>query len=102
MDGHNSHYTCGFLKFAQSVWIHILCYAAHGAHVYQGLDVIIFAMLKLYWTQEKDRWKREKCEKIMKTNFLAIYGAVHKWALTPANMKMALRKQKFGPSTVIL
>ncbi|KAF8239052.1 hypothetical protein L208DRAFT_1152642, partial [Tricholoma matsutake] len=92
LDGHNSHYTRGFLEFARAVWIHILCYAAHGTHVYQGLDVVIFATLKLYWTQEKDRWEREKWEKISKTNFLAIYGAVHKWALTPANVKMAFEK----------
>jgi hypothetical protein len=53
VDGHNLHYTHGFLEYARLAKIHILCYPAHGTHVYQGLDVVVFAVLKLDWTQEK-------------------------------------------------
>ncbi|KAF8239637.1 hypothetical protein L208DRAFT_1201091, partial [Tricholoma matsutake] len=97
VDGHNSHYMCGFLEFARLAFIHILCYSAHGTHVYQGLDVIVFGVLKLYWTHEKDKWEREKWQKVSKTNFLAIYGAAHKWALTSDIIKMVFEKTGVWP-----
>jgi hypothetical protein len=55
VDGHNSHYAHAFLEYARTAFIHILCYPSHGTHVYQGLDVVVFGVLKLYWTQEKDQ-----------------------------------------------
>jgi hypothetical protein len=97
VDGHNSHYSLGFLDFACAHCIHILCYPAHGTHVYQGLDVVIFGPLKLYWTQEKDAWLRKTGQKVDKTNFLQIYGAAHIRALTPTNIKATFRKTGVWP-----
>jgi hypothetical protein len=97
VDGHNSHYTLGFLLFARTHRIHVLCYPAHGTHVYQGLDVVIFGPLKVFWTQEKDKWTREKRTKIDKTNFLWIYVAAHVRALTPSNIKAAFKKMGVVP-----
>jgi hypothetical protein len=97
VDGHNSHYTLGFLLFARTHRIHVLCYPAHGTHVYQGLDVVIFGPLKVFWTQEKDKWTREKRTKIDKTNFLRIYAAAHVRALTPSNIKAAFEKTGVVP-----
>lgn len=45
-DGHVSHYTRGFLEYARAYDIKVLCYPAHGTHVYQGLDVAVFGVLK--------------------------------------------------------
>lgn len=45
VDGHNSHYTRGFLQYARARQIHVICYPVHATHVYQGLDVVIFAVL---------------------------------------------------------
>jgi len=70
VDGYNSHYTCAFLEYARAAHIHILCYPAHGTHVYQGLDVAVFSVLKLYWMQEKDKWEREKHQKLWKLTSL--------------------------------
>ena len=50
VDGHNSHYTLGFLEYARANKIHVLCYPSHATHVDQGLDVVIFGPLKTYWT----------------------------------------------------
>ena len=103
VDGHNSHYTCAFLEYTRAAHIHILCYPVHGTHVYQDLDVAVFSVLKLYWMQEKDKWEREKHQKIMKTNFLAIYGAAHIRALTQQTVKMAFKKTgvwPFNPNVV--
>ena len=46
VDGHNSHYTIEFLLHARLNMIIVLCYPAHGTHVYQELDVLIFSVLK--------------------------------------------------------
>jgi hypothetical protein len=50
-----------------------------------------------------DKWEREKRQKIMKTNFLAIYGAAHIHALTLQTIKMAFKKMgvwPFNPNVV--
>jgi DDE superfamily endonuclease len=97
VDGHNSHYTRGFLEYAREANIHVLCYPSHGTHVYQGLDVVIFSALKTYWTQERDLYERTTGQKVSKTNFLAIYGKAHIRAFTPENIKAAFRKTGVVP-----
>lgn len=54
VDGHNSHYTRGFIEYARLHRIEVVCYPSHGTHVYQGLDVIIFSVLKLNWSNARD------------------------------------------------
>ncbi|KIJ70358.1 hypothetical protein HYDPIDRAFT_78831 [Hydnomerulius pinastri MD-312] len=97
VDGHNSHYTHAFLEYARQHKIHILCYPAHSTHIYQGLDVAVFGVLKQYWSEERDQWVREKGEKVTKKNFLAIYGAAHVRALTVETIKSAFRKTGVWP-----
>jgi len=53
--------------------------------------------LKVFWTQEKDKWTWEKRTKIDKTNFLRIYAAAHVCALTPSNIKAAFEKTGVVP-----
>ena len=65
--------------------------------MYQGLDVVIFGPLKLFWTQEKDKWLRGKRTKVDKTNFLRIYGAAHVRVLTPKNIKAAFSRTGAWP-----
>jgi hypothetical protein len=86
VDVHNSHYTQGFLQYAHKNHIHILCYSAHTTHIYQGLDVIVFAVLKQCWSEEQDNWEREKGKGITKANFITIYGHAHLHALTPCHI----------------
>ena len=97
VDGHNSHYTRGFLEYAREHHIHILCYPAHSTHIYQGLDVAVFGVLKLCWSQERDKWQRETGEKIDKSNFLTVYGAAHIRALTPETIQSAFRTTGVWP-----
>lgn len=49
MTTHSSHYMLGFLEYAHNNNIIVLCYSLHSTHVYQGLDVIIFNVLKCAW-----------------------------------------------------
>lgn len=46
VDGHASHFTFSFLDYARWHNIHVLCYPSHGMHVFQGLDVVVFSVLK--------------------------------------------------------
>ena len=55
LDGHNSHFTVEFLQLARLRNIVVLCYPAHGTHIYQGLDVVIFAVFKLLLSKERDK-----------------------------------------------
>lgn len=75
----------------------MLCYPAHATHVYQGLDVVIFSVLKRYWSEERDRREHEHGEMVTKENFLAVYGAAHIRALTPALIEAVFRKTGVWP-----
>lgn len=77
VDGHNSHYTHGFLEYARTHQILVVCYPAHTTHVLQGLDVVVFSVLKHFWTIERDRHEHDTGGKVDKSNFLGIYGRAH-------------------------
>jgi len=74
-----------------------LCYPAHATHIYQGLDVAVFGVLKQCWAEERDQWEREKGEEVTKKNFLGIYGAAHVRALTHQTIQSAFRKTGVCP-----
>ena len=103
VDGHNSHYTVGFLLYACEHNIEILCYPSHCTHIYQGLDVVIFSKLKKYWQEERDAEEREHRQRVSKSNFLSVYARAHIRALTPNNVKAAFKKTgvyPFDPSVI--
>jgi hypothetical protein len=75
----------------------VLCYPAHTTHLLQGLDVVVFAILKRMLSDERDRWERETGEMVSKSNFLGIYGRAHLRALTSETIKSAFRKTGIWP-----
>lgn len=75
----------------------VLCYPAHGTHVYQGLDVVIFSVLKHHLAEIRDALLRDKGQAIDKSNFLEIYAKAHILALTPENIKAAFQKTGVWP-----
>ena len=68
----------------------VVCYPAHTTHVLQGLDVVIFGVLKHFWTIEHDRHERETGGKVDKTNFLGIYGKAHLCTMNADERAIAL------------
>ncbi|KIJ12681.1 hypothetical protein PAXINDRAFT_55385, partial [Paxillus involutus ATCC 200175] len=103
VDRHNSHYTKEFLEYARDNNIHVLCYPAHTTHVYQGLEDVIFGLLKHYWTQERDQFESSNKRSITKANFVAIYTSTHQKALMPDNIHAAFKKTgawPFNPEVV--
>lgn len=102
VDGHVSHYTRAFLEYAREHRIEVIGYPSHSTHVYQGLDVVIFAPMKTAWTTARDRWEREE-HTVDKTNFLSVYAEAHLATLTEENIKATFRKTgviPFNPSVV--
>lgn len=96
VDGHNSHYSFEFLDYACAHRIHVLCYLAHTTHVYQGLDVIVFSVLKQCWAEERTKWEANGGE-VSKETFLTIYGAAHIQVLSPELVKKAFEKTGIWP-----
>jgi hypothetical protein len=75
----------------------VLCYLAHGTHVYQGLDVVIFSVLKRYLADMRDTLLRDTGASLDKTNFLEIYVTAHTRALTKENILQAFVKTGVWP-----
>ena len=96
VDGHSSHYTMSFLDYARKNHIIMLCYPSHSTHVYQGLDVVIFSVLKRTWSEERDKFERSG-PVVVKTNFLLVYAKAHTHAFTPANILAAFAKTGIVP-----
>ena len=92
VDGHNSHYTCGFLEYTRMHQILVVYYPAHTIHVLQGLDVVIFGVLKHFWTIE-----HETGGKVNKTNFLGIYGRAHLHMMNTDTICAAFQKTGIWP-----
>ncbi|PCH38862.1 DDE-domain-containing protein, partial [Wolfiporia cocos MD-104 SS10] len=92
IDGHTLHYRKAFLDYAHAHQIVTICYPSHSIHIYQGLDVVIFSVLKWCWSQAWDKYELQTGEKVSKSNFLSIYGKVHLTALTAENIKAVFCK----------
>ena len=97
VDGHNSHYTVAFLRLARLHMIIVICYPAHSTHIYQGLDVVVFAVLKHYLGVERDALLRTTGKAIDKGNFLEVISKAYVTALTPELIKTAFRKTGIWP-----
>ena len=73
VNGHSSHYTMSLLDYAHNNSIVILCYPSHSTHIYQGLDVVIFSVLKQMWSEECDK----SGPVVSKLNFTSVYAKAH-------------------------
>lgn len=62
----------------------------HSTYIYQGLDVVVFSVLKQAWTKAHDEFEKHKCC-IDKTNFLEVYSRAHIKALTGDNILTAFQ-----------
>jgi hypothetical protein len=63
----------------------------HSTHVYQGLDVVIFSVLKRAWSDEHDKFEKSG-PVVSKLNFLSVYARAHAHAFTTANILAAFSK----------
>jgi len=104
VDGHSSHYTLGFLEYARDNHIVVLCYPSHSTHVYQGLDVVVFSILKHTWSDERDRFEA-RGPAVTKLNFLAVYAKAYARTFTESNIRAAFAKTgvvPYNPSVITM
>ncbi len=66
-------------------------------HVYQGLDVVIFSVLKCHWSEAHDNYERMRGHRVTKSNFLALYAQAHMKVLTKENIISAFKKTGVVP-----
>ena len=87
VDGHASHYSLEFIEYTRKHKIVILCYPAHATHVLQGLDVIIFAILKEAFSIERDKYNESHWPvKVTKKSFLLVLGNAWERAITSTHI----------------
>ena len=97
VDGHCSHYTYEFLNYARAHDIHVLCYPSHATHVFQGLDVICFALLKHFFEEEHRKFESQGHGVVKKEHFLSVYSKAHVCAFTVDVVKSAFEKTGVVP-----
>ena len=77
--------------------IHVLCYPSHTTHVFQGLDVICFGLLKRIFNDERRKFEQQGYRTLKKEHFLQVYAAAHVHALTADVVKAAFAKTGVVP-----
>lgn len=88
VDGHKSHCTLAFIRYARANKIVIVCYPPHTTHALQGLDVVVFAQVKKHWSS-KLRDIHRRGEKVTKSNFIMEYSEVREKAFSSPNILAA-------------
>ena len=96
LDGHKSHCTLAFIKYARANHIILICYPPHCTHALQGLDVVLFSRIKALWS-ELLRSLIRLDEKVTKFNFLIHYATIRDRAFTKENIFAAWRVTGIWP-----
>ncbi|KIJ58868.1 hypothetical protein HYDPIDRAFT_101866, partial [Hydnomerulius pinastri MD-312] len=96
LDGHNSHGTYQFCKFAANHRIIVLCLPSHTTHALQPLDVGIFRPLSSAWKKQVNEASRQFIG-IKKNNLLVYYKNAHDKAMSPNTIKSAFTKAGIYP-----
>jgi len=97
VDGHSSHYTYEFLRYAKDNNITVVCYPAHSTHIYQGLDVACFGSMKRCWQEECFLWEESSGGALTKESFLEVFAKAYTRAFTPETIKSAFRTTGIWP-----
>jgi DDE superfamily endonuclease len=96
LDGHNSHCTYGFCKFAADHDIIVICLPSHTTHALQPCDVACFGPLASAWKSEVNSASADYVE-ITKQNLLVFYAKARERALKPSTIISAFAKTGIWP-----
>lgn len=69
----------------------------HSTHTYQGLDVVIFSVLKRRWSDVRNEYERNCGHHVNKSNFLGLYAKAHMQTLTKDNIMSAFKAMGIVP-----
>jgi hypothetical protein len=96
LDGHNSHCTYRFSKFAKDHNIIIICLPSHTTHVLQPCDVGVFGPLASSWKAQVNQAARNYIP-ITKYNLLEQYSAARECAFKSETIHSAFKKTGIWP-----
>lgn len=90
LDGHGSHLSLPFLKYAVANDILILAYPPHTTHLLQGLDVVAFAVLKKEYAKEVKAFEEKSGGRgLRKRDFACVFGTAFLRAFTVETIQAA-------------
>ncbi|KAF8235673.1 hypothetical protein L208DRAFT_1211361, partial [Tricholoma matsutake] len=87
-DGHNSHCTYGFCKFAADHNIVVISLPSHTTHALQPCDIACFEPLASAWKSKVNSASADYVE-ITKWNLLVFYGKAREQALKKTTIMLA-------------
>lgn len=96
LDGHNSHSTYGFCKFAHDHNILVICLPSHTTHALQPCDIAVFGPLAASWKAEVNQASHEYIP-IHKSNLVEYYARAREHALQPSTILSAFSRTGIWP-----
>ena len=96
LDGHNSHGTYRFCKFAADHQIIVICLPSHTTHALQPCDVGVFGPLSTCWKSLVNKLTRSYV-RVDKTNFILYYSQARSDSLKLSTIKAAFAKTGIWP-----
>jgi len=97
IDGHGSHLTAEFTKYAESNNIQLFALPPHTTHLLQPLDVGCFQPLKHYHSRTIDWASRSGATDIRKTDFLATLTQIRQQTFTEHTIKSGWKRTGLAP-----
>jgi hypothetical protein len=97
VDGHVSHYSLEFIQEARKRRIILLCYPSHMTHILQGLDVVIFSVLKRAWERARKEYEARTGSAVTKQTFLSVLGVAWVSVMTVELIRAAFAKTGVFP-----
>ena len=64
--------------------------------IYQGLDIVVFSVLKCAWSDEWDKFEAQG-PAVTKLNFMAVYAKAHAHTFTEGNIQVTFTKTGIMP-----
>ncbi|KAF9442227.1 DDE-domain-containing protein, partial [Macrolepiota fuliginosa MF-IS2] len=96
LDGHNSHCTYEFCRFATQSNIIVVCLPSHTTHALQPCDMGFFGPLVTAWKAQVNQCTCSRIP-ITKTNFLQYYASAYDKAFKSSTIVSAFSKTGIYP-----
>ena len=88
LDGHSSHFTLPVNKRAVEEEVVVFCLLPHTTHLLQPLDRGCFGCLKVYWSEECQKFTTERFGMLVnRSNFVELFSKAWRRAMTIANVE---------------
>jgi hypothetical protein len=99
LDGHGSHLTSDFINFCNNNRILLAIFPPHATHSLQPLDVVLFAPLSKYYSQELDRYlqRLQGLTRVTKRDFFSIFWPAWGSTMRPDTIKKSFQATGVWP-----